>query len=73
MKLNDIIRAVLELPAGTDVTASRQGLTPGWDSLAHGVLVGAMESEFGLHIDASDSLELTSYEAIAQYLAANGQ
>ena len=71
-KLNEIVRAVLELPSGADVTAARQGVTPGWDSLAHAVLIGAMESEFELQIDASDSLELTSYEAIGHFLEAHG-
>jgi acyl carrier protein len=71
-KLNEVVRAVLELPAGADVTAARQAVTPGWDSLAHAVLIGAIESEFGLQIDASDSLDLTSYEAIAHFLEAQG-
>jgi acyl carrier protein len=71
-KLNEVVRSVLELPASADVTAARQAVTPGWDSLAHAVLIGAMESEFGLQIDASDSLDLTSYEAIAHFLEARG-
>jgi acyl carrier protein len=72
-KLNDIVRAVLELPSGADVTTARQAVTPAWDSLAHAVLIGAVESEFGLQVDAADSLDLTSYEAIAQYLEAQGR
>jgi len=66
--LNDILRAVLALPAGADVSGARSDSEAGWDSLAHAVLVGAMESEFGLQIDAADSLELTSYEAIVRFL-----
>ena len=54
------------------MTAARQGTEAAWDSLAHVLLVGAIESEFGLQIDASDSLELTSYESIASYLERQG-
>lgn len=72
-KLNEIVRAVLELPSGADPTTAGQAVTPAWDSLAHAVLIGAVESEFGLQVDAADSLELTSYEAIARYLEAQGR
>lgn len=72
-RLEALFRAVLELPDGADVTACRQGVTPTWDSMAHVTLVAAMEGEFGLAIDAADSLSLTSYEAARQYLAAQGR
>lgn len=71
-KLAEIFRAVLNLAPGAEVTAIRQEHQPGWDSLAHVTLVAAMESEFGLAIDAGDSIELTSYEAAARYLEERG-
>ncbi len=71
-KLDEIIRAVLELPAGAVVAGASQQGHAAWDSLAHVVLIGAIESEFALTIDAADSLELTSYEAIAHFLEARG-
>jgi acyl carrier protein len=71
-KLDDIFRAVLELPAGTDVSGTRQESEAGWDSLAHAVLIGAIESEFNLQIDAADSLELNSYEAVSRFLEQRG-
>jgi acyl carrier protein len=40
--------------------------------MAHVSLVAAIEAEFGVAIDAGDSLSLTSYEAARQYLAALG-
>lgn len=70
--LDAIIRGVLELPVDAAITGVGQAATAGWDSLAHAVLVGALESEFGLHIDAADSLELTSYEAIDSFLTERG-
>lgn len=71
-RLAAIFRAVLELPQGAEVSALRQATTPGWDSLAHVVLVGAIESEFNMSIDAADSLDLTSYEAVRLFLDARG-
>lgn len=69
-KLDDILREVLALPPGSDVTALAQGDLAGWDSLAHTLLVGAIESEFGIEVDVADSLDLTSYAALARYLEA---
>jgi acyl carrier protein len=71
-RLDEIFRTVLELPAGADVRATRQDAAAAWDSLAHVLLVGAIESEFGLQIDAADSLELTSYDAISRFLEERG-
>jgi acyl carrier protein len=68
-RLQPIFRAVLELPPGTDPTAAAQGQTATWDSMAHVSLVAAIEEEFGVTIDAGDSLSLTSYEATRQFLA----
>lgn len=71
-RLDEIFKAVLDLPGTSDVTRLRQINAPGWDSLAHVSLVAAIESEFGLQIDAADSLELTSYEAVRLYLEERG-
>lgn len=67
-KLQAIFRLVLQLPEQVEVAAIRQPDVPAWDSLAHALLVAAIESEFGLQIDAADSLDLTSYAAAAQYV-----
>lgn len=71
-KLQDIIRGVLELPPDAQVTDLRADTHPGWDSLAHTTLVGAIEGEFGFAVDVADSLELTSYPALARFLEARG-
>lgn len=71
-KLQEIVRGVLELPPGTDVTGVGHDTHPAWDSLAHTLLVTAVESEFGLEVDVADSLGLTSYTAFAAYLEARG-
>jgi acyl carrier protein len=71
-RLDEVFRTVLELPAGAAVRDTRQESAATWDSLAHVLLVGAIESEFGLQVDAADSLELTSYDAISQFLEERG-
>jgi acyl carrier protein len=71
-RLEAVFRAALELPAGVDVQRSSQADEPRWDSLAHVVLMGAIESEFALPIDTADSLELTSYAQVATFLEARG-
>jgi acyl carrier protein len=68
--LQELVRAVLELPADADVTSTAQGVSPTWDSLAHVTLMTALESEFDLEIDLDDSLMLTSYDSVRKYVAA---
>ena len=67
-QLQEVFRAVLNLPPGADPSRCRQVNTPEWDSLTHVSLVLALEGEFGLTIDAGDSLTLTSYEAARLFL-----
>lgn len=70
--LDEVFRGVLELPPGTAVAGIRQESTEEWDSLAHVVLMSAIESAFEVQIDTADSLELTSYEAVAALLGQRG-
>jgi len=71
-KLQEIVRAALDLRPGTDVTRVRQLTVEGWDSLAHVSLMLAIESEFAVSIDIADQIRLTSYPAIRQYLEERG-
>lgn len=68
-RLQEIFRGVLNLAPGVDVTGCAQANTPAWDSMAHVTLMAAIEGEFGIEIDAGDSLSLTSYDSTRQYLA----
>lgn len=71
-KLNEIVSAVLELPAGTDVSRVRQLSVESWDSLAHVSLMLAIEGEFGVTIDIADQIALTSVPTIRLYLEERG-
>jgi acyl carrier protein len=70
--LEQVFRAVLQLPDDVTVRTVRQVNQKSWDSLAHVSLIAAVESEFGLSVDLADSLELTSFEAFALYLEERG-
>jgi acyl carrier protein len=67
-KLEEIFRAVFELPAGAPVQHIRQINFRKWDSLGHVLLIAAVESEFGRSIDPTQSLQLTSFESMELYL-----
>jgi len=71
-KLQEIVRAALDLPRNADVTTARQAGLEAWDSLAHVSLMLAIESEFALSIDIADQIHLTSYPAIRHYLEEQG-
>jgi acyl carrier protein len=72
-KLQEIVREALALPPGVDVTGVEQVGVETWDSLAHAMLMVAIESEFGLSIAVADQLRLTSYAAIRGYLEERGE
>ena len=62
-KLQDIFRAVFNVPQTRDVSQVQQDTERKWDSLAHVTLVAAIENEFNVTIDAADALRMTSYGA----------
>ncbi len=71
-KLQEIMRAALDLPADAAVTHARQLGVETWDSLAHVSLMLAIEGEFGISIAVADQIHLTSYSAIHRYLEEQG-
>lgn len=71
-RLRAVFRAVFELRDDGDAEQQcRQG-EGSWDSLGHVSLMLALESEFGVSIDAADSLSLTSYDVVRSYLQERG-
>jgi acyl carrier protein len=63
-RLEAIFREVFALPEGTNLRALRQINQPAWDSLGHVTLMAALEGEFGVVLDTSEMLGLTSFEAV---------
>ena len=70
-KLEQIFRAVFELPPDAEVTNIRQINLRKWDSLGHVLLISAIESEFGIQIDPLKSTKLMSFESLELYLSEN--
>lgn len=62
-KLEEVFRVVLDLPDGSDVSNVRRLTSRTWDSLAHVSLVAAIESEFNVKLDTTDSERLSSFQA----------
>ncbi len=62
-KLEEIFSVVLKLPPHADFTGVRRINEPRWDSLAHTMIMAAVESEFGICFDVGDVERITSYES----------
>ena len=71
-RLQDIFRAVFDLSDDFDITTLDNSNSPRWDSLDHVSLVTAIESEFGVSLDAGDQLRMSGYAAAAQLLQEKG-
>jgi acyl carrier protein len=67
-RLEQVFRAVFDLPADAEVRQIRQVNFRKWDSLGHVLLMAAIESEFGRAIDIDRSIQLTSFESVELYL-----
>lgn len=61
-RASEIFREVLEL-GDRDPRQAERGDDWSWDSLNHVLLVGALESEFGVSIDLSVSIEIHDFSA----------
>jgi len=60
-----------DLPADQIRSASVETV-PKWDSLAAVTLVAVLQEEFTVEIDLGDLPELTSFDAVLQYLSSRG-
>lgn len=69
-RLQDIFRAVLELPSDADVARIDRETAGNWDSLAHVTLVAAIESEFGISLALSESLAMDSFQSAVELVGA---
>lgn len=62
-RLSQIFRFILDLSDDADPSNTRRINEARWDSLANTSLITAMESEFGISLDAQEIERLTSYKA----------
>ena len=68
LKLNEIFITVLQLDEDTDLDHHDLQNDERWDSLAQVLLIAAIESEFGISIDASEYENFISYSAVKNLL-----
>lgn len=59
-KIFALIENTLELEAGTINENTMIEDVKGWDSLAHVLIIGALESELGISIPLDEAVEMTS-------------
>ena len=66
--LASLFRDTLGLPASYDVAKMHYRETPGWDSLAHMQLIGALESRFDIMLETQDVLDMSSFAHAVEIL-----
>jgi acyl carrier protein len=71
-KLQAIFRSVFQLPEEQDASGVSRSNQPTWDSIAHVMLVTALESEFDINLDTADALAIESYDSAAKVLRGHG-
>jgi acyl carrier protein len=69
-KLDEILRAILELPEGAPLAACQRDHMASWDSLAQVTLIAALEDEFGIGFEIADYVKLETYPNIVATLTA---
>ena len=67
-RLDDAFRLGLGLPPDADPADAAYGRTEGWDSVGHMELVVAIESAFGISMDADEVFEMIDYRAVCRIL-----
>lgn len=59
-KIIELIENTLNLEHGTITENTKIEDVEGWDSLAHVLIIGSLESELGISIPLDEAVELTS-------------
>jgi acyl carrier protein len=63
-RIRAIMAEVLRLPADRIGADAAMGVVPNWDSTAHMRMMIALEDAFGIHLDESRMVEMTSFARI---------
>lgn len=59
-KILKLIEEILQVPAGTITTDTRIEDVEEWDSLAHVMIIGALEEQLGISIPLDEAVEIAS-------------
>lgn len=61
-----LIEELLKVPAGTITVDTQIADVEEWDSLAHVMIIGELESALGIEIPLDDAIELTSVKELLE-------
>ncbi len=61
-----LIEDLLKVPAGTITIDTQIADVEEWDSLAHVMIIGELESAMGIEIPLDDAIELTSVRELLE-------
>jgi acyl carrier protein len=67
-RLTRCFASVFPALAANQITNASVETVPAWDSLAAVTLIAVLEQEFDIQIDLMEMPELTSYNAVRDYL-----
>ena len=68
-ELEALFRYCVRVPDDRSVAGVTRGVWPGWDSMAHVTLVGALEDQFDLAWDLDEAQGLVDWERCVQVVA----
>lgn len=63
-KIISLIEEILQVPAGTITPDTKIEDVEKWDSLAHVMIIGALDERLGISIPLDEAVELTSVAEI---------
>ncbi len=63
-KIIEIIERTLNLASGAITESTKVEEVEGWDSLAHVLIIGELESNLGISIPLDEAIEITSVEEL---------
>lgn len=66
-KVIGLIESVLKVPAGTVTVQTRAQDLEQWDSLAHVMIIGALEEQLGIEIPLEEAVEIEDVAGILKY------
>ena len=67
-KLDDLFYIIFKIPKNKNKKNVSHKNVKRWDSLSHVSLILAIESKFNIKIKPEDSIELTSYKKILNFI-----
>ncbi len=72
-KILALIEEILQVPAGTIAEDTKLEDVEQWDSLAHVMIIGALEEQLGIVIALEDAIEISSVQELLEKAGALGK